>query len=408
MQAQDQSKADAAPPKTPTGEKAAADTPAVDSPAASTPAAAAAQKAPDDAKASGAGADAATPPAPLPTAAPAPPPKVAPGSSPNVAHKRRRTVLLVIASLLLFFGAWWLADECFAYTDNAFATSDVVAVAPEVTGPIVAVHVHDNQLLKTGDLLVSIDPKPFQIAVDQSRATHVQAEAQLPIDKAQMEAAQADMKSAQVDRDLADIQLHRIQTLARTSVVDQQSLDVATARQRDAVAHLTATMATVTQAEATLHFHERAVATAQTALDLAEWRLERTEIHSPADGPVSNLTVRVGKMAVEDQPFLTIVDAHAWRVQANYKERFLHHLHPGMTAWVWLDAFPGHWYRAHIEGMSHVISRAQMDAGLVPYVAPTVDWIRVTRRMPVRIELDDPPSNMHLFMGSDARAIVFY
>jgi len=391
MNAEDQSKADPMTPKTPASEKAAAIVPAEDAPG----------KAPDDAKISGASAAATAPLATPPKVAPAPPP-------PKVAHKRRRTVLLVIASIALFFGAWWLADECFAYTDNAFATSDVVAVAPEVTGPIVAVHVHDNQLLKTGDLLVSIDPKPFQIAVDQSRATLLQAQAQLPIDKAQMEAAQADMKSAQVDRDLADIQLHRIQTLASTSVVDQQSLDVATARQRDAVAHLTATMATVTQAEATLHFHERAVATAQTALDLAEWRLERTEIRAPADGPVSNLTVRVGKMAVEDQPFLTIVDAHAWRVQANYKERFLHHLHPGMTAWVWLDAFPGHWYRAHIEGMSHVISRAQMDAGLVPYVAPTVDWIRVTRRMPVRIELDDPPSNMHLFMGSDARAIVFY
>jgi membrane fusion protein, multidrug efflux system len=164
----------------------------------------------------------------------------------------------------------------------------------------------------------------------------------------------------------------------------------------------------VAQAEASLHLHERAVATAQTALDMAEWRLERTEIRSPVDGPVSNLTVRVGKMAVAYQAILTIVDAHAWRVQANYKERFLHHLHPGMTAWVWLDAFPGHWYRARIEGMSHVISRAEMDAGLVPYVAPTVNWIRVTRRLPVRIELQDPPSNMHLFMGSDARTIVFY
>ena len=78
------------------------------------------------------------------------------------------------------------------------------------------------------------------------------AASELPIDKAQMEAAQDDMKTAQTDRDLADIQLHRIQTLARTAVVDQQSLDVATAHQRDAVTHLAAATATVTQAEATL------------------------------------------------------------------------------------------------------------------------------------------------------------
>jgi len=325
-----------------------------------------------------------------------------------VARKRRLTVLLILGAGGLFLGGWWLADRLFAYTDDAFVTSDVVAVAPEITGPIIAVHVHDNQLLKAGTPLISIDPKPFQIEVDQSRAALAQAQAQLPVDEAQLDEVKADLKSAQADRQFADIEFQRILTLARSSVTDQQTLDVATAHQRDAAAHLDAATAAVTRVEGTLHLHERAVDTARTALELAEWRLERTEIRAPVDGPVSNLTVRVGNMAVEHQPFLAIVDAHAWRVQANYKERFLHHFHPGMPAWVWLDAFPGHWYRAHIEGMSHVISRDEDAPGLVPYVAPTVNWIRLTRRMPVRIELQDPPSNMHLFMGSDARVFVFF
>jgi multidrug efflux system membrane fusion protein len=331
-----------------------------------------------------------------------------PGPLPTVVRRRRHTVLFVLGALTLFFAGWWLADQFFAYTDNAYVTSDVVAVAPEVTGPIIAVHVHDNQLLKAGDLLISIDPKPFQIAVDQSRAALAQAQAQLPVDKAQMDATQAQEKSAEADLQLADIQYHRNETLAHASVTDQQSLDVATANQREAAAHLDAATAAVAQAEGTFHLHERAVASAEAELELAEWRLDRTEIRAPVDGPAANLTVRAGNMAVEHQPLLAIVDAHAWRVEANYKERFLHHFHPGTEAWVWLDAFPGHWYRAHIEGMSHVISRDEAEPGLVPYVAPTVNWIRVTRRIPVRIELADPPSNMHLFMGSDARTIVFY
>jgi multidrug resistance efflux pump len=344
---------------------------------------------PDDEKR---GAAAATHPTPPPTAAP----------------RKRRPVLFVLAAVVLFFAGWWLADQFFAYTDNAYITSDIVPVAPEVSGPIVAVHVHDNQLLKAGDLLFNIDPKPFQIAVDQSRAAHAQAQAQIPVDEAQLKTAQASLKSDQAHLQLADIELQRTQKLARSSVIDQQSLDVATAHQIEAVAQLDAAEAAVEQAEGTLHLHERAVATAQAVLSLSEWRLERTEIRAPVDGPVSNLTLRTGNMAIERQPMLTIVDAHAWRVQANYKERFLHHFHPGMKAWVWLDAFPGHWYRAKIEGMSHVIRRAESEPGLVPYVAPTVNWIRLTRRIPVRIELVDPPSNMHLFMGSDARTIVFY
>jgi membrane fusion protein, multidrug efflux system len=346
---------------------------------------------------------------------PVPPPKApaAPatkGDAGKVAagSKRRRTVLLILGGLAVCVGIWRLSEEFFAYTDDAYVTSDIVAVASEVTGPIVAVHVHDNQLLKAGDLLVSIDPQPFQIALEQCRATLAQAQAQLPVDKAQLEEAQANLRSAQADRQFADTQLARSQKLSSEQVTDQQSLDLATKTQRDAASNAEAAQAAETRAESTLHLHERAVEVAQAELDLANWRLARTEIRAPADGPVSNLRVRVGNMAVEHQPMLTIVDGHAWRVYANYKERFLHHFHPGMTAWVWLDAAPGRWYRARIEGMSHVISRDESEPGLVPYVAPTVNWIRLTRRVPVRIELENPPPNMHLFMGSDARTFVWY
>jgi membrane fusion protein, multidrug efflux system len=322
--------------------------------------------------------------------------------------KRSRTILLVLAAIGLFFAVWWTADQFFAYTDDAYATSDVVAVAPEVTGPIVAVHVHDNQLLKAGTLLISIDPTPFKIELDQSRAQLAQAQAQLLVDKAQLAAAQASLTSAQAELQLAQVQLRRMQTLNRERVTDQQSLDVQTAREREAAARFDLTEADVNRAENTLQLHQAAVQAAQAAVAMAEWRLEKTEIRAPADGPISNLTVRPGDMAVVHQPLLTIVDANAWRIEANYKERFLHHFKPGKTAWVWLDAFPGHWYRAKIQGMSHAIGRGETAPGLVPYVAPTVDWIRLTRRIPVRIQIEDPPAKMNLFMGSDARVFVFY
>jgi multidrug resistance efflux pump len=346
-----------------------------------------------------------------PPASPAPstppwPSKLLPPTKPP--PKRSRTILLVLAAIGLFFAVWWTADQFFAYTDDAYVTSDAVAVAPEVTGPIVTVHVRDNQLLKAGTLLISIDPTPFQIELDQNRAQLAQAQAQLPVDKAQLAAAQASLTSARADLQLAQVQLRRMQTLNRENVTDQQSLDVQTARERESAARFDGTQADVNRAENTLVFHEASVQVAQAAVAMAEWRLEKTQVRAPADGPISNLTVRPGDMAVAHQPLLTIVDANAWRVEANYKERFLHHFRPGKTAWVWLDAFPGHWYRAEIQGMSHAISRDETTPGLVPYVSPTVDWIRLTRRIPVRIQIQDPPPNMHLFMGSDARVFVFF
>src|SRR5215475_5436518 len=104
-----------------------------------------------------------SPPSPAPEAAPAPPP--APHASPmsGLARSRLRRVLTVGGTLLFLFVAWEVITYFVAYTDDAYVRSDLVAVAPEITGPIISVHVVDNQTVKKGDPLVTIDPVPFQL-----------------------------------------------------------------------------------------------------------------------------------------------------------------------------------------------------------------------------------------------------
>jgi multidrug efflux system membrane fusion protein len=93
---------------------------------------------------------------------------------------------------------------------------------------------------------------------------------------------------------------------------------------------------------------------------------------------------------------------------ANYKEYYLRHLHPGQIAWVWLDSHPWHLYRARIQGIAHGISRERVGDKLVPFVSPTVNWIRLERRIPVRFTLIDSPGTDQLLMGADARVLVIY
>jgi multidrug resistance efflux pump len=319
-----------------------------------------------------------------------------------------RTTLRVFAVIVLILAVWWGSGYFFAYTDDAFVTSDIVAVAPEVTGPIVEVHVHDNQLMKRGQPLIMIDPTPFELELRQAQAAMAQTAAQLPVDRAQLTSALADQKSAEADRALADINQARAKDLVSRGAGTVQNLDNLSTQEKLALNRLEAASATVQRVQQTMTLHQSAIATANAAVALAQWRLDRTKIVAPTDGPVSNLTVRVGDMATAYQPIVGIVDGHAWRVEANYKEWYLRHFKPGMTAWVWLDTMPWTFHRAHIEGMSHAISRSEDARGLTPYVAPTVNWIRLDRRIPVRIELDEPPPNMRLFQGSDARTIVFY
>lgn len=156
-----------------------------------------------------------------------------------------------------------------------------------------------------------------------------------------------------------------------------------------------------------LAMHEAAIAPAQAELATAAWRLDRTEIRSPADGTINNLTVRVGDTASAETPLIGVVDAHAWRIVANYKQDVIRRLRAGGTAWVWLDTHPWRFYPARLQGIERAISRSPDAPGLLSYVAPTTDWIRLQRRFPVTLTLVDPPPDLTLYMGADARSLIF-
>ena len=97
----------------------------------------------------------------------------------------------------------------------------------------------------------------------------------------------------------------------------------------------------------------------------------------------------------------------AWRIIANYKQDYIRSFEIGGTAWVWLDSAPWQLHRARITGIARGISRQKEPEMLLPYVAPTTDWIRLQRRIPVTMVLVDPPPGFKLYMGADARTVVF-
>lgn len=91
---------------------------------------------------------------------------------------------------------------------------------------------------------------------------------------------------------------------------------------------------------------------------------------------------------------------------ANFKESVASRLKPGMHAWIWLDSHPWRLFPARVAGVGRGISREQDRGRLLPYVAPTTDWIRLARRMQVTLVLEPKP-DVPLFMGADARVLLF-
>jgi membrane fusion protein, multidrug efflux system len=325
----------------------------------------------------------------------------------NPAMSRARRVLFAIAAVAAAYLLYQFVFSVAAYTDDAYVRSDLVAIAPQVSGKIIAVDIADNQTVHAGDNLAAIDPEPFRLAVAEKKAEIAEAKAQLASDRYSIQAAEDLVASATSAAALARVSQGRIVDLSKNGDVSRAALDQADDELRRQDEALAIAQAGVSRAKSQTEMHGAAQARAVAELETAEWRLARTRLIAPVDGIVNNLTLRVGDTAVTDVPLIGIVDAHAWRIMANYKQDQLRKFTIGGEAWVWLDSEPWRLHRARIAGIARGISRDPEAEKLLPYVAPTTDWIRLQRRFPVTLTLIDPPADLNLFMGADARTVIF-
>ena len=195
--------------------------------------------------------------------------------------------------------------------------------------------------------------------------------------------------------------------LAANNNAPRAELDRYNDELRRATAEMTISQVAIAKAQTSINVSQAALDVAKAEMATAQWRLSRTEIVAPVDGAITNLTLRVGDTATVNIPMIGIVDAHAWRIMANYKQYYVRSFEVGGEAWVWLDSAPWRFHRAKITGIARGFSRDPQAPMLLPYVAPTTDWIRLQRRIPVTIVLVDPPPDGKLYMGADARTVIF-
>jgi membrane fusion protein, multidrug efflux system len=319
---------------------------------------------------------------------------------------RGRKVGLTVIAVLASFAGYELLTSFLAYTGDAYVQSDLVSLAPQVTGRIVSVQVADNQDVREGDLLATIDPVPFQLALDQRRAEATEARSQLSADQDRIASARDALAASTSAANFARETQVRLTTLATAQDVSRVDLDQANDTLRRANAARDAAQESVDTAQSMLSMHQAAEARASAALALAEWQLARTKLTAPTSGTVTSLTLRVGDTAQADVPLIGIIDARAWRIIANYKESYIRGFSVGDTAWVSLDSNPWHLRRARVASIARGVSREPAPNRLLNYVAPTTDWIRLQRRFPVTLTLEGPPADLKLYMGADARVLV--
>lgn len=392
----------ASPPAPPKPEPRRSEAPKPDAPAAA-PQAEPAAKPADAPVAEPPAAPSADPPT-APAIQPATPLAIPPAS--RVASRVRRLVA-VVGTILVLLVAWEVATYYIAYTDDAYVRSDLIGVAPEVTGPIISLYVVDNQPIKKGDRIYKIDPVPFQLEVNTRQAQIEEQSALVKVAQEELQTAKAALDSATSAHTYAVEQQARYAVLAASNNAPRAELDRADNELRRTAAEKTIAEIAIAKAKTSINVHQAALDVATAEKATAVWKLGKTDVLAPADGWINNLTVRIGDTGTVSIANVGIVDAHAWRVIANYKEYYIRPFTLGGTAWVWLDSDPWKFHKARITGIARGFSRDPQAPMLLPYVAPTTDWIRLQRRIPVTIVLEEPPPGGKLYMGADARTVVF-
>ncbi len=318
------------------------------------------------------------------------------------------SLLLRVATGLLVVAAAWAAWQFWQYhvrhpaTNDLYLEADILKIAPRVSGPLVAVHLVDNQHVAECDLLFEIDPTDFQQAVDAATANLARAKQQFEIRGEAIKAAEdivdaklADMENRRIIRD-------RARKLLEAGAGTQAEFDNANAGFRTADADLENAKQLLEEARIQRGTEETnpEIQAARTALAIANLQLGYTQVRAPVAGYVTNLNLPVGSYVTEGLPQVVLVKDGTWRATANFRETDLRRIQLGQKAVVHLKLYPGQPIEGSVEGIAWAVAQEDLSDGSVPVIAPTVDWVRLAMRFPVRIRLSDPPPDRPFRVGA--------
>ena len=319
---------------------------------------------------------------------------------------KNHIVVGTLLSLLILYTAYELLSGVLVYSRDAYITTDVIAVAPEISGPLAVLAVKDNQVIHQGDLLIRIKPQPFQLDLDRLQATLEFAQANEKKAKQEVSIAADRIASRQAQFDDAKISFERATELRKSGEIAEQTFDNERRAYDVAVAQLEAARTSRLTADQEISVQAASVNEATAAVARAKYNLDQTVIVAPVSGRVAPLIVRVGDYLTAGRPVVAIVSDDNWRLVVNLPERHLKGLKIGQGIYCYIGSDPWRIHTGRIRSIAPGVARSIDPSQVLPFVDLNTDWIRLPRRFPVEIDLGDLPKKQRLFVGSDAS--IFY
>jgi membrane fusion protein, multidrug efflux system len=377
-----------------------------------------------------------------------------PDDKPEKPKSRRRFIVIAVIALLVVGGLlFWWHSTYYEDTDDAQVNGHLIQISSRIAGQVIKVNVDENQEVKKGVVLVEIDPKDFQVAVQQSEANLQNAEAsyeaarvnvpvisintgstltsagadvhgstaQIAQAEQQLDAAKARVVQAQANSTKSQADLERYKPLVERDVISKQQFDAAVAAAnadkaalaearanvaageeavrvaRDRLAQSQAQLKTAQTAPQQVAIQKAradqagaAVAQAQAQLDQARLNLSYTKIIAPEDGIVTRKSVEINQNVSVGQNMMTLVSLDDVWITANFKETQLEHMRAGQPVVVSVDAYGGRKYDGKITQIGGATGSV---LSLFPPENATGNYVKVVQRVPVRIDLAKPEQN---------------
>lgn len=325
------------------------------------------------------------------------------------------------------------------WTRDGQVMANVIQVSPRVSGPIVDLPIRDNQRVRAGDLLFAIDPRTYKSDLELAQARYDRAVKDVIALQKQVEAAQATLEQSKVSIARAQTQvssrsatldesgkeLARTAKLLETGDVSQarydqvrRDYDVNLASRQDAEAALMGAISQEKQAEAQLAQAEANLGArgqqndrlraAAAQLETARLNLDFTKVTASVDGLITNLDLRLGSQAVQNQPSLALIDENSFWIDAYFRETLIRQVTPGDQAVITLMSDPDRPLNGVVDSLGWGIAKedGSKAQNLLPNVSPTFQWIRLAQRIPVRIHLGQVPVDQPLRVGQTASVLV--
>jgi membrane fusion protein (multidrug efflux system) len=362
----------------------------------------------------------------------------APKTAANATRRRLFTILgiVVVVGAVLFFLYWLLVGSRQVSTDDAYVNADTAQVTALVSGAITSAPAGETRQVQKGQVLATIDPTDFQLAVDQAQAELGQAErkvrgyqansralaAQAAAKTTDIGRAEAQLQAARSDLSRAEVEYGRRKGLAATGAVSADELTAADNQLQAARAGLATAQSGVSQARAnaTAAGEQQAVAAtliegagvndnpevamARAKLAQAQLDLSRTVIRAPVAGLVTRKAIQIGQRVQAGSALMQVVPVQTAFVDANFKEVQLRKIRIGAPVTLTSDLYGGGVkFHGRVVG---VAGGSGASFALIPAQNATGNWIKVVQRVPVRVSLDprelaDHPLRVGLTMSAE-------